>query len=77
MITVQDTEDPLVDQAAGDLDETLECDDASGLTTTLGLAPTFTDNCDPTAPAVLQSNVSTKGTDPELCSFYNYTITRT
>jgi hypothetical protein len=77
VITVQDTEEPEADQAAGDLDATVECDDATGLGAALVLAPTFTDNCDPTAPAVLQSSVSTKGTDPEACDYYSYTITRT
>jgi hypothetical protein len=76
VITVEDTEKPVADQTAGAGDVTLECDDASGLTAALAFAPTFTDNCDATTPAVLTSDVSTKGTDPDNCNFYTYTITR-
>lgn len=34
------------------------------------------DNCD-TSPSLSVSDVSNKGTDPWLCNFYNYTVTRT
>jgi hypothetical protein len=77
VITVEDTEDPLADQMAGDLDEIVECDNSEGLALALALKPTFTDNCDPTAPTVLVDSVNTKGNDPELCTYHNYTITRT
>jgi hypothetical protein len=36
------------------------------------------DNCTPSAQLVITfTEVSTKGTNPNLCSFYNYTLTRT
>ena len=37
---------------------------------------TATDNCDQN-PAISFSEMSTQGSDPDSCSFYNYTITRT
>ncbi|MEI2421425.1 hypothetical protein V6O07_14220, partial [Arthrospira platensis SPKY2] len=77
VITVGDTQKPVADQLAGAGNATLECDDTQGLADALAFAPTFTDNCDTNVPAVLTSSVSTKGSDPDLCSYYSYTITRT
>jgi hypothetical protein len=38
--------------------------------------PSATDNCD-ASPEISLSETSTKGSDPNNCNFYNYTITRT
>ncbi|HJW29868.1 MAG TPA: Ig-like domain-containing protein, partial [Saprospiraceae bacterium] len=77
VITIHDTTKPVADQGPNALNVTLDCGDGLGLDAALLAAPTFTDNCDPTAPAVILTNVTTQGEDPELCSFYDYTITRT
>src|SRR5690606_12150291 len=44
-ITVIDNTAPVVSNTAGDLDQTLQCSDASGIAAALALAPTATDNC--------------------------------
>jgi gliding motility-associated-like protein len=44
-ITVVNTTAPVIDNTAGDLDATLECSDAAGISDALALAPTATDNC--------------------------------
>ncbi len=68
-ITVEDSTNPmLVDVPA---DTLVNCD-------AIPIAPslTATDNCDNIVTVALNS-VSTKGTDPDMCDFYDYTITRT
>ena len=49
-ITVVDTNAPVIDNTAGDLDANLECSDAAGIAAALALAPTATDNC--TTPTI-------------------------
>src|SRR5688572_30137307 len=68
VITVQDTEDPLANQLAGALNQTLECDNTAGRSEERRVAKAFSDNCDPTVPAVEGTPVSTQGVDPEACS---------
>ncbi|MBK8643243.1 MAG: hypothetical protein IPN15_13805 [Saprospiraceae bacterium] len=70
-ITVQDVTKPVI---TCPINVTANCqDDLSPMGT--GSA-TATDNCDNT-PAITYNDVSTKGTDPEQCNYYTYTITRT
>ncbi len=45
-ITVTDNTTPTWTTAAGNLDRTLECSDATGLTAAQALSPVATDNCD-------------------------------
>jgi len=47
VITVYDNAAPTWTTPAGDLDRTLSCEDAGGLTTAQALFPAATDNCDP------------------------------
>ena len=63
MITVQDLSEPLVDQADGDLDRTVACDDGTGLSDALALTPTYTDLCDATITVVEQSITNTQTSD--------------
>ncbi|MHC1707804.1 MAG: HYR domain-containing protein [Bacteroidales bacterium] len=71
----QDITPPTWTTAAGDGDVTLECDDATGLSTALAWEPVADDNC--SAVTVVEiSNVSTQGADPDVCDYYSYTITR-
>jgi hypothetical protein len=69
VITVEDKTAPVL--AGVPIDVTVECDAVPAVATV-----TATDNCDPN-PQILFSQVSTQGTDPSLCSYYAYTITRT
>ncbi|MBK8643244.1 MAG: HYR domain-containing protein [Saprospiraceae bacterium] len=70
-ITVQDVTKPVI---TCPINVTANCQDDLSPTGT-GSA-TATDNCDNT-PAITYNDVSTKGTDPEQCNYYTYTITRT
>ncbi|MBK8643241.1 MAG: hypothetical protein IPN15_13795 [Saprospiraceae bacterium] len=70
-ITVQDVTKPVI---TCPVNVTANCQDDLSPTGT-GSA-TATDNCDNT-PAITYNDVSTKGTDPEQCNYYTYTITRT
>ena len=47
-VTVIDNTTPTWTTAAGNLDRTVECSDAAGLTAAQGLSPATTDNCDVT-----------------------------
>ena len=58
-ITVIDNTAPVVDNTAGDLDVTLQCSDASGITDALAAAPTATDNCTDAPTINLVSDVTT------------------
>jgi len=49
-VTVTDNEAPVVTTASGSLNHTLECSDASGITSALAEAPSATDNC--TTPTI-------------------------
>ncbi|MBF7092358.1 gliding motility-associated C-terminal domain-containing protein, partial [Flavobacterium sp. ALJ2] len=46
VITIEDTTKPTWTTQAGSLDITIQCSDATGLTTAQATAPTATDNCD-------------------------------
>jgi hypothetical protein len=46
VITIQDTQAPIWNTAAGSLNRTLECSDAGGLTAAQALFPVAMDNCD-------------------------------
>ncbi|TXE15236.1 gliding motility-associated C-terminal domain-containing protein, partial [Seonamhaeicola algicola] len=59
---IKDTEAPIVETTAGDLDRTVECSDASALTTALSLAPTATDDCSATV-LNLVSDIVNQDTD--------------
>ncbi|MFV8227235.1 hypothetical protein, partial [Christiangramia aquimixticola] len=52
-------------------DVTVTCDNIPAVAT-----PSASDVCDST-PAITFAETSTKGTDPDQASFYNYEITRT
>src|SRR6185503_8645185 len=58
-ITVHDTTAPVVSTAAGSLDATLECSDASGLSAALAQAPSATDSCPGAVTIHLLSDNST------------------
>src|SRR5690606_39764009 len=62
-ITVIDNTAPVVSNSAGDLDQTLQCSDASGIAAALALAPSATDNCtaSPTINLVSDDTVADPG----------------
>ncbi|HEY0978750.1 MAG TPA: HYR domain-containing protein [Flavobacteriales bacterium] len=69
LITVVDNVAPTVSTAAGSLDRTVQCNDATGLSNALALIPSATDNCgavnmtlsgDVTTPSMSCANASTR-----------------
>src|SRR5262249_61912153 len=58
-ITARDVTAPVVTTAAGSLDATVECNDATGLSAALAQAPTATDNCTASPTINLVSDVTT------------------
>ncbi|MBK9960943.1 MAG: hypothetical protein IPP06_06310 [Saprospiraceae bacterium] len=70
-ITVRDITAPVITCPIG---VTINCQ--ADTSASANLIATATDNCD-AAPAITWSNSSTKGTNPEICNYYSYVITRT
>lgn len=70
IIYIKDEERPTIDNIPNNV--TVDCAGIPALPTNVKAK----DNCD-TIPKLTFSQVSSKGTDPNACSFYNYTITRT
>ena len=68
IITVKDVTAPVL--AGVPQDVTVDCDNIP-----VAAQVTVTDNCDP-YPVLNYNEYTTKGTDPALCSYYNYTLTR-
>jgi gliding motility-associated-like protein len=68
-ITVMDTQKPVISGVPANV--TLSCDAVPPIPKVI-----ITDGCDP-KPDSIFSEISTKGTNPKLCNFYNYTLTRT
>jgi gliding motility-associated-like protein len=62
-ITVMDTTAPVLTITSGTLDQTLECDDTSGITLALSQVPTATDTCSATPTIHLVSDVTNPTTD--------------
>lgn len=67
-ITIEDNIDPVLSGIPTDV--TVDCDNIPSVG-----SPTATDNC--ATPGITFSETDTQGGDPTLCSYYDYTITRT
>jgi gliding motility-associated-like protein len=67
-ITVMDSDPPVISNVPADA--TVACDAVPPIPKVV-----ISDGCD-SKPDSIYSEVSTKGTDSKLCSFYNYTLTR-
>ncbi|GAA4808862.1 gliding motility-associated C-terminal domain-containing protein [Litoribaculum gwangyangense] len=63
-ITVVDTTAPVIDNTPGDLDATLECSDAAGISAALTLAPTATDDCSTPAITLVSDDTTVDPTCP-------------
>ncbi|MDB5232453.1 MAG: hypothetical protein JWN76_3258 [Chitinophagaceae bacterium] len=58
VITVQDTQAPVITTAAGSLNRTIECSDGTGITAALALVPAATDNCSGASIRLLTDNTT-------------------
>ena len=67
-VTVTDNELPVVTNATGSFNATLECDNTAGIAAALALSPTATDNCTVSPTMNLISDVTTQ--DPNCPSAY-------
>ena len=70
-ITVTDNTRPTWTTVAGNLDRTVSCSDAAGLTAAQALAPVATDNCDVTLTPVKTSGLFAAGTCPQAGTYTN------
>jgi hypothetical protein len=71
VITVQDITKPTWTTAAGDLNRTVNCDDAAALSAAQGLVPVASDNCDQTLTPVKTAGAFVAGSCPQAGTYTN------
>ncbi|UKM66456.1 T9SS type A sorting domain-containing protein [Flavobacteriaceae bacterium GSB9] len=68
---VSDTDAPIWDTVAGDLNRTVDCDDTTALTNAQSLVPVASDNCDTSLTPVKTSGAFVEGSCPQAGTFTN------